>query len=247
MLERIGHEAHLAENGEEALERLDRQRFDIVFMDCRMPVLDGYAATREFRVREVRQGASRTPVIALTANALPEEQQRCLDAGMDDHLAKPITVASLQSMMGRWIGQGEDDHSDPHAQITEPHLPQETFDAERFSEATGGDDQLARDLLRVLQDETAVLAERIEVAKAASDSQAISTAAHAIKGAAATLGFIALADAARTAEEKASTGGDVAGAIADLRRHASDPGMIAATLEIQESADPSDSAEGGPR
>ena len=102
MLERLGFEAFIAENGAVALERLGRERFDVVLMDCRMPVMDGYAATRELRARERSTGEPAVPVIALTANALPEERERCIEAGMDDYLAKPIRVTDLESMLRRW-------------------------------------------------------------------------------------------------------------------------------------------------
>ncbi len=97
MLERLGHDATVAVNGREALERARVERFDLVLMDCQMPEMDGFQASRELK----RLGDS-PPIIALTANALEGDRQRCLDAGMDDYLPKPIDLASLEKMVQRW-------------------------------------------------------------------------------------------------------------------------------------------------
>ncbi len=103
MLERWGVQYVIASNGREALEKLQQETFQIVLMDCQMPEMDGYEATRRLRERE-RADASQPhiPVIALTANALPEDEQRCLDAGMDDYLAKPIKPDLLHQKLVYW-------------------------------------------------------------------------------------------------------------------------------------------------
>ena len=78
--------------------------FALVLMDCRMPVLDGYEATREIRHRERSSGAEQVPIIALTAHALELDRERCLEAGMDDHLAKPVEASELAAMLEYWLG-----------------------------------------------------------------------------------------------------------------------------------------------
>lgn len=100
MLERIGCCVTLALDGQEALSRHAAAAFDLILMDCQMPVLDGYAATQEIRRRE---GSSRhTPILALTAHALVDDRERCLAAGMDGHLSKPITIEHLRAAVERW-------------------------------------------------------------------------------------------------------------------------------------------------
>ncbi len=101
MLEKLGCAVETAANGQEALDRIARDTFDLVFMDCEMPVMDGYTATRRLRERE-QPGARRLPVIALTAQAISGDRERCLAAGMDDYLSKPVSMEGLRGMLARW-------------------------------------------------------------------------------------------------------------------------------------------------
>jgi two-component system CheB/CheR fusion protein len=89
------------ENGREALERLEEQGYDLIFMDCQMPELDGYEATRRLREREA-QSDRRTVVVGLTAYALQGDREKCLEAGMDDYLSKPLTREALDDLLTRW-------------------------------------------------------------------------------------------------------------------------------------------------
>jgi PAS domain S-box-containing protein len=100
MLERAGCTVEVAENGSQAVAKSAEQGFDMIFMDCQMPVLDGYAATAAIRRRE--GDAQRTPIIAMTANAMPGDRERCLAAGMDDYIAKPIDDAVLKAALATW-------------------------------------------------------------------------------------------------------------------------------------------------
>ncbi len=92
-----------AENGQEAVDLLERNRYDAVLMDCQMPVLDGYAATKRRRATEAARGLPRTPIIAMTANAMMGDREKCLDSGMDDYLSKPINRGVLTDTLHRWI------------------------------------------------------------------------------------------------------------------------------------------------
>ncbi len=104
MLEALGCRVYVVLNGREALSALSREPFDLVFMDCQMPVLDGWEATRILR-KEEREGkrSPRTNVIAVTAHAMQGDRERCLGAGMDDYLKKPFTLEELVSMLERWL------------------------------------------------------------------------------------------------------------------------------------------------
>ncbi len=102
MLTGMGLTVDLAENGEKALAALAEKRYDLVLMDCQMPVMDGYEATRAFRNLEP-QGARRLPIIAMTAHAMTGDRQKCLEAGMDDYLAKPVKKELLHKLVGQWL------------------------------------------------------------------------------------------------------------------------------------------------
>lgn len=101
-LEVLGCEVGLAANGEEALERLDEESWDLVLMDCEMPVMDGYEATRQLRRREQEKGTGHLPVIALTAHALDGDRELALSAGMDDYLSKPFRLEELSAVLQKW-------------------------------------------------------------------------------------------------------------------------------------------------
>jgi CheY-like chemotaxis protein len=100
-LERCGCRVEVVGDGREALKALGARRYDAVLMDCQMPDMDGYQATAELRRRE--SGARRTPVIAMTAHAMDGDRKRCLDAGMDDYISKPMSFNSLSAVLARWI------------------------------------------------------------------------------------------------------------------------------------------------
>jgi PAS domain S-box-containing protein len=103
LLRKAGLAATVADNGEAGLERLRERRWDLVLMDCQMPVLDGFEATRRWREHEAQHGLPRTPVIALTANAMAGDRERCLAAGMDDYLSKPIDRSALAARLATWL------------------------------------------------------------------------------------------------------------------------------------------------
>ncbi|MGB0911932.1 MAG: response regulator, partial [Nitrospirales bacterium] len=117
MLERLGFRADIVANGNEAVEAVSRVPYSLVFMDCQMPEMDGYQATREIRNRAVsgkipdsKDNNGRTlrlPIIAMTANAMQGDREKCLEAGMDDYLSKPIKSDQLQLILSKWLSSQE--------------------------------------------------------------------------------------------------------------------------------------------
>ncbi|MBN6151894.1 response regulator [Xanthomonas sp. AmX2] len=103
MLAVLGYRADSVADGAAALAQMTRQAYDLVLMDCQMPVLDGYAATRQWRAAEAERHAARLPIVAMTANAMAGDRQRCLDAGMDDYLSKPVSRERLHACLQRWL------------------------------------------------------------------------------------------------------------------------------------------------
>jgi CheY-like chemotaxis protein len=100
MLEKIGITSTLAADGQEALDMLDQNEFDAVLMDCQMPVMDGFEATRQIR----QQGELlKLPIIAMTANVMEGDREKCIEAGMNDYIGKPVVEAELKKILARWI------------------------------------------------------------------------------------------------------------------------------------------------
>ena len=105
LLAKLGCDADVAANGAEAVDLLAAAEYDLVLRDCQMPELDGYEATAAIRRRELA-GGRRIPIVAMTANAMEGDRERCLEAGMDDYVSKPVSRASLGAVLGRWLHAG---------------------------------------------------------------------------------------------------------------------------------------------
>jgi signal transduction histidine kinase len=198
MLNRLGVRATLAADGREAVEQVAGAHFDLVLMDCQMPVMDGFAATAEIRAREA--GApTRLPIIALTANAMQGDRTRCIDAGMDDFLAKPYTYAELSAMLARWLPAGSTAPAAapaaPAARDAQPAtdaaIDPRTLDTLRELDPSGSDD-LIREMLHTFMEMAQPGIDRVEAAVAAGDREGLRQATHALKSATANIGATAL-------------------------------------------------------
>lgn len=106
LLKKFGYGANTVKNGKEAINAISDMHYDLVFMDCQMPVMDGYDATREIRTREGDD--KHTVIIAMTANAMPNDREKCFNVGMDDYISKPINPAILKQKLSDWLEQAED-------------------------------------------------------------------------------------------------------------------------------------------
>lgn len=117
MLGKLNLQPDTASNGEEALRAMKATRYDLVLMDCEMPILDGFSATQQLRAWEVGNQRQRTPIVALTAHILTEHKERARLAGMDGHMAKPVELSQLRELIEHWVAQ-----RDAHSQATAPTL-----------------------------------------------------------------------------------------------------------------------------
>jgi CheY-like chemotaxis protein len=117
MLENIGGTVDIASDGREAVTLFMRSDYDVVLMDCFMPEMDGYEATAQIRKLQEAPGAKRVPIIALTANALPTDREKCLAAGMDDYLSKPVRTEDIRAALERCgvLSESTLDHTAIHA------------------------------------------------------------------------------------------------------------------------------------
>lgn len=190
MLQKAGHSPVVAVNGAEALNRLAAEHFDLVLMDVQMPVKDGLTATREIREKERTTGAH-IPILAMTAHAIEGDRERCLAAGMDAYLTKPVSGASLQHAIhllhDKW----------PKISAGQSTLPETTWSIDGLKERVG-DEALMREVLNIFAEETPKQLSALEHAVQVSDAVTIERVAHTLKG---ELGYLGMTKAAAQARD----------------------------------------------
>ena len=205
LLDKLGYrQVAVARNGAEAVERMASESFDLVLMDCQMPELDGLAATRRIRAMEQERHRPRVPIVAMTAHAMAEHRQACLDAGMDDYLAKPVGRDTLRDALDKWLEHPGQESPAP-APETAP-AGDGPWDRAAFWEAMMNDAGLARRILGVFFDDCQRLLEEIETALAAGDAERVAFHAHALKGAARTVAAVTVRELVEAIEQLASEG-----------------------------------------
>jgi len=216
LLERLGLTVDVAENGEVALDKLRERPYAMVLMDCQMPVLDGYSATRRLREIETGQGKQRTPVIAMTAHAMSGDRERCLQAGMDDYLSKPLDRQLLEQTLTRWMPKSANVAAAISAipiikpETTPPAMPNppppDTLDTTTLVDLEDimGDELVTLVDAYLRDGETRI--RNMREAADRGDSTEVGKLAHSLKSSSANLGAIPLANRARQVEEAARNG-----------------------------------------
>ena len=205
MLKTMGCTVEFAGNGREAVEALRARHFDLVLMDCNMPEMDGYEATAHIRNDDDSRGRH-TPIVAMTANTQHGDTEKCLAVGMDDYLAKPITLAELRKTLRRWL-EPADEPAAPPAKIAETPQPENgPLDMQVFTRLRNTLGSSLHLALAPFLEDTAKYLEQMEQALAASDAKRVHWVAHAIKGSSANLGATELSQLAKTAEDHARSG-----------------------------------------
>jgi two-component system sensor histidine kinase/response regulator len=211
MLDSLGLAVHCARNGEEALQAARAGGYDIVLMDCQMPVMDGFAATAEIRRHEQAAGRARTlPIIAITANALQGDREACLAAGMDDYLSKPFSQQQLAALIGRWIGMPI--AASVHHDDEPPQLPPETREViqrdvinrhaleniRALSSERGA--ALVAKVIAAYVDDTPAHLRTLRLAIAGLDAGSVRKVAHSLKSSSANVGAETLAQMCKEME-----------------------------------------------
>jgi len=195
-LSRLGYQAAAAENGAEAVKALANAEYDLVLMDCHMPVMDGFEATQ--RIREVHR--SDIPIVAVTADAMPADRDRCLQAGMNDYLAKPVELQRLSAMLAKWLPAraAGDPAEAPQASVI--------FDQDALLRRLLGDQKLAGTILRSFVDGCPARLNELRQRIAEADASGARQLAHTLKGAAATVAAEELCALAGAIEQAGANG-----------------------------------------
>jgi PAS domain S-box-containing protein len=203
LLQKLAADVILANNGAEALERIAEGGIDAVLMDCQMPVMDGLTATGEIRRRELKFGAARVPIIALTANAMEGERERCLAAGMDDFLSKPFGQQQLATLLRRWLALRSLPESERRDLSRVPLIdPGVLRDIAALAKPT-----LLNSMIDLYLQHSPSLIAAIETAAANMQTDALSQAVHTLKSSTSNLGGTRLAMVAKECETLLREGG----------------------------------------
>ena len=176
---------HKAENGREALEALKRNSYTLTLMDCQMPELDGYEATRLIREGETTE---HLPIIAMTANAMVGDREKCLKAGMDDYISKPIDLPHLVQILSRWLKVGGIDHTTPVTAVPVTNIKDEAIDLDHLKNFTDGDPQEEAILFEIFLEHAGTTLQALKKEMDAGNSEGWRKAAHLLKGASGNLG-----------------------------------------------------------
>ncbi len=203
MLEKLGHSAQAVANGQEALESMRRFSYDLVLMDCQMPVMDGFETTRAIRQSSADVMNPEIPIIALTAHAMKGDRDLCLEAGMNDYVSKPTNVHDLSAAIARCF-PGIDRFYDAVSVAQERRLvPPRDFDRDGFLERLLGDRTLAAELVTIFLSDAPSLLEELSTAIGAGDAAGAARITHTLKGLSANMGGDALSRIAAKMNELA--------------------------------------------
>jgi PAS domain S-box-containing protein len=223
-LQKLGYASDVVANGREAVDAVRSMSYDLVLMDCQMPEMDGFAATEAIRKHEDEQDLARIPIVAMTANALAGDRERCLAAGMDDYVAKPVKRVELERVVERWIRVGP---------ATEEHLDRNVLS----SLLEMGDAAFYVEIIDLFLQDAPTHISAIRHGFDAGDADAVRLAAHALKSAAGNLGAQSVMRSANELETLARGGSldGAAGLVVQLERQF-DEATAALVLEKQRAA-----------
>jgi signal transduction histidine kinase/HPt (histidine-containing phosphotransfer) domain-containing protein len=235
LLQQLGYRADIAKNGLEAIQALERQAYDLVFMDVQMPVLDGLEATRQIRQK---QGATAAPahfkrgisIVAMTANAMQGDRDKCIAAGMDDYIPKPVRLEMIQAVIERLAPGILNANSGAITAALTPTTPAPLVSAatvenppvnfERLDEFSGGNPESLQELIGLYLSQTTEQIESIQAALDSGDLGRVSRVAHSCAGASSTCGMSMIAPVLRKLEIAANAGEGAAlpGLLSEIRK-----------------------------
>jgi two-component system sensor histidine kinase/response regulator len=233
LLEKLGARVELADHGAHALDLLHTTAFDAVLMDCQMPVMDGYECTRRVRAGDAGPDARRLPIVALTANAMSGDRERCLAAGMTSYLTKPLDASALRACLVEILGGGTKtaavggtppasvaatESAPAGADSAGPDAPAPAlFDDAEFRARAGDDESFVAELIEIFSSTVERSVVELSTAAAQADATRVASLAHGLKGSARNVAAHALAAAAGAVESAARSGRIDVGAVESLR------------------------------
>ena len=197
-LQKLGYRADAVANGREAIEALSRIPYDLVFMDCQMPEMDGYEAASEIRRTEV--GPKRTPIVAMTAHAMDGDREKCIDAGMDDYITKPVKVEELNRVLSAFLESAQVGNHPASINDCSP------IDVERMHEAMGDEPDEFAEILNLYLEGMSKNLGQLEMALSSGDHHEVESLAHNCAGTSASCGMTAIVLPLRELEDAAREG-----------------------------------------
>ena len=221
-----GLEVEIAADGLQAVNALNARRYDLVFMDCQMPVMDGFLATATIRSMEKERGGGHVPIVALTANALEGDRERCLAAGMDDYLSKPFKAEELYARLSRWLPPAHDVEIDAPEPAAACMVPAPISAADTTSAATNaqllnpealahfeareksGRAGVLKRVVCAYQEQSAAIVQQMGASLAQGHFEAVRNGAHALKSSSAVVGAEMLSTLCREIEEACRNGNE---------------------------------------
>ena len=213
ILQQIGYQPDLAGNGREALDALDKKCYDLIFMDVMMPEMDGLEATRAIRERQKNGAAhpnyqSRIIIVAMTAQAMHGDREKCIAAGMDDYLSKPIRPKDIRGIIEHWgANRPGEIKSAPAPKTGTPATVEESpVEMDRLNDLTDGNEDNLRELVELYFKQTAQQLAQLEAAVRANKTDEVRRVAHSCAGASATLGMVRLVPMLRDLEKQGASG-----------------------------------------
>jgi two-component system, sensor histidine kinase and response regulator len=206
ILEKMGHATTVANNGAEALTLLKDHSYDLVLMDIQMPQMDGIAATKALRLQETTT-RFHMPIIAMTAHAMKGDRERCLEAGMDGYVSKPVNTKELELAIAKAMGLPSSSldwtKTKAHQEAQSPKLV--NLDFKQMLERLGGEETLLREVIDIFVDQAPKHLETLRSAIAQGDAESVERTAHSMKGELGYLGIMEVTEQARELEELGRT------------------------------------------
>jgi CheY-like chemotaxis protein/HPt (histidine-containing phosphotransfer) domain-containing protein len=225
-LDRLGYTADVVANGREVLDSLNRVSYDIILMDCMMPEMDGYEATKRIRENERQNAKRRLHIIAMTANAMQGDRDKCIAAGMDDYVSKPVQLAELRRAIEKWNGHDsaaangkaapalpmriEVAASTAQESATTTTSTEPPVDLERFAEVTGGNPEKIQRLLKTFLTQADEISQGLSIAIESGNARDVRLLAHKFVGASSSLGMVAVVPSLSELEQMGE-GGELEG------------------------------------